>query len=458
MSKRACESSVVSNRKRVKSHNVYSDDTKNVITNLANAYMEDGNSISATLAFLERAGYPVSQSALYKWLKQSKEGTLVSAYANCGRRASLSREQYLCLIGWILDVGERDGEATAQDGVDFVLEQFGIKISVTTVCRYFASAGIVLRRKRVRSGKFVQHQQMLRFYTEFVNSLPQSARNGRLILSSVDFTYTSHRSSSQYGWALAGSPAPKIGKKISRYTNCLCTLVYSDGTQSPCYCFTYNPAFAKKAGNSKRAVAHNKKRAELFKKWEIKEARVIYLKGESKGSKYVREQTDFLGTMLAGYERYPHHIMFSDNGNCFFKDGDSIIEDLGKIHLRCAPEIHQFVSPNDNKLHAVAKRVWRTNRKDFSDDVDSTLHLMHCLDAVSDESIKSWFTTNMFLDGRMPTTDNLEKIIGVSSKRRSALYAEACAQFDQLNGKRCNDPNTYILRMNSFLDGSFWTK
>ena len=31
-------------------------------------------------------------------------------------------------------------------------------------------------------------------------------------------------------------------------------------------------------------------------------------------------------------------------------------------------------------------------------------------------------------------------------------------QFDQLNGKGCNDPNTYILRMNSFLDGSFWTK
>ena len=59
--------------------------------------------------------------------------------------------------------------------------------------------------------------------------------------------------------------------------------------------------------------------------------------------------------------------------------------------------MHQFLSPNDNKLHGIAKNKWRAMRPNFQDDVRSSLLLMKCLDDVAADTIRGFFTKNLFL-------------------------------------------------------------
>jgi hypothetical protein len=57
--------------------------------------------------------------------------------------------------------------------------------------------------------------------------------------------------------------------------------------------------------------------------------------------------------------------------------------------------VHQYLSPNDNRLHGAAKARWRNSRVDFKNDVESSLMLLHDLDVDLTEYGETWFKRNI---------------------------------------------------------------
>ena len=76
--------------------------------------------------------------------------------------------------------------------------------------------------------------------------------------------------------------------------------------------------------------------------------------------------------------------MYSDNGNSFQEKKQDLLVQLGFArHASYPAAVHQYLSPNDNKLHGTAKRKWKTSGVDFSDDVASSISLLHHIDECS---------------------------------------------------------------------------
>jgi len=74
-------------------------------------------------------------------------------------------------------------------------------------------------------------------------------------------------------------------------------------------------------------------------------------------------------------------------GASFKKKSESIFDDFPfrKAEVYPAP-VHQYLSPNDNRLHGVAKARWRAKVTNWKDDVRNTLLLMKELDNVAQGS------------------------------------------------------------------------
>ena len=89
-------------------------------------------------------------------------------------------------------------------------------------------------------------------------------------------------------------------------------------------------------------------------------------------------------------------LCLSDNGNSFFPAGASVLSELGfRQHITYPSAVHQFLSPNDNRLHGTAKAAWRASRVDHSDDVDSSVLLLHLLDQQTTQHSSHWFERNL---------------------------------------------------------------
>ena len=96
--------------------------------------------------------------------------------------------------------------------------------------------------------------------------------------------------------------------------------------------------------------------------------------------------------------------------------------------------MHQYLSPNDNRLHGTAKRSWRTSHIDFTDDIRSTILLLHLLDHHLVQYGLTWFQRNMSklkeadvsaLIGGKPKRSNL------SAERLEAYYLAVGAQLTE---------------------------
>ena len=57
--------------------------------------------------------------------------------------------------------------------------------------------------------------------------------------------------------------------------------------------------------------------------------------------------------------------------------------------------VHQYLSPNDNKLHGV-KEQWRSEFYKLKNDVDLSLRLMQLLDERCMSKSRDYFTDNLF--------------------------------------------------------------
>lgn len=115
----------------------------------------------------------------------------------------------------------------------------------------------------------------------------------------------------------------------------------------------------------------------------------------------------------------------SDNGNALFPNGNSVLEAVGFCkHVPYPAVVHQYLSPNDNRLHGTAKEAWRASEIDFSDDVSASLFLLNLLDVNIKNHSKTWFTRNILNLTRESAKD---LIVGKGGKTGERNEQRRCA-------------------------------
>ena len=388
-----------------------------------------GMSISSVRDLYERAGYPVTERTLRRNVKAKKERKLERRSSNSGRSCLLSESQKALLVGHVLWQNQNKDRVFRKTGVDFVKGQFLLDVSVMTIGRYFAEAGLVQRRAHTRSCGYTSTDEQAQLYVDFINGLDREIKKGNKIIASIDFTYDSLGTVPKSTYSAKGANQPCIDVKKSPFTNCYVTLIYSDGSQSPCFMYTYNQKFLRKSGNSNRARRHNKKLADLFAKYGIKSHRVKVIQPKKgKSTKYAKEDNTMATDILKQYD-VPTDTIHSDNGTAFMRGGVDVVEELGFTRFTAPACIHQYVSPNDNHFHGAAKQAWRMMGDDYSDALQRPLQLMQCFDKVEPAVIKGYFDRNFFLDQRPVSKEEVGKLFGSSVEQRPVYFRRCLLKY-----------------------------
>lgn len=138
---------------------------------------------------------------------------------------------------------------------------------------------------------------------------------------------------------------------------------------------------------------------ELLTHYDIDPKRVVYMGMNTNHSKHmVAESSDLLKLFFSKYKIRKNCVIFSDNGNAFFEEGESALIKVGfDIHRTYPAPVHFYLSPNDSHLHlhGSAKASWRQSGVDFKDDVSSSLMLLNHLDVEISTNSKMWFSRNI---------------------------------------------------------------
>ena len=146
--------------------------------------------------------------------------------------------------------------------------------------------------------------------------------------------------------------------------------------------------------------------------------------------------------------------VFTDNGDEFA----NMDERFGFArHIVYEPCVHEWLSPNDNRLHGV-KLAWRKDLNvNFEDDVDTCLNLMNRLDNVSEKLINGYFRRNFALGGQDITKEVLEEIMGKDREIGAEYYEECLYEYRVFSGQdaRGTVPDG-LAELVSLLDGKYW--
>jgi hypothetical protein len=292
----------------------------------------------------------------------------------------------------------------------------------------------------------------------YIDFIRQCRLSGRLQEEfwSLDCTYTGHRNDVERGFAPIGGPRPKLRQKISRFTNCIVTMISSSGDQKWCMMFTYNPAFSSSPPKTK---AQRESRA--YAKLVARELGITFSRIEYVG-KETGEKKKWVAEDPAIYESFlRYHVVaksrvFSDAGKAFKRGKVDVVAAQGYEHVTYPPSVHQWLSPNDNMLHGEAKAKWRALEPDFEDDVRASLLLMKCLDDVPREHIKGWFTKNFMIGIGNVSPAKVRPLISGPAYSRYA-YLRACWHKYRVEvlGEQSPPPTT-MHKISTELDGIYW--
>ncbi len=434
----------------------------NIKTNLATLYIiqqETGKSRAQFLNELSQSGFKVGSSTIDRWASRVKSGKdAISPEKLSGGSPSLDRDQRDVSSGWVLDELDHGRPVHLETFTKAVDAQHHIQISPMTASNYLREDGFSSRTLQKKSASFIVDVGLLRSdlwkwvhsNQKELNSIPKSK------LGTIDFTFTGHRTDHRTGFGIKGGAQPMESAGISKYTNCIITCLWADGkNRTPPMLFTYNPAFRTDRNRTERRDALEAHLAECLKRHKINVDRVVYI-GKEKGEKevYAKECPDLLRRFFEHYGVEDDSTILSDNGNSFFEDGSSVLEDLGFKKHKCYPaNVHQYISPNDNPLHGTAKQPWRTCGVDHSDDVDSCLTLLKFLDRDIIKNSQYWFNRNM-LEMR---EEDVEKVVASAGSKKSHLHKAWLRRYRIFMGKDARGEIRNVPEeIKDTLDGEYW--
>jgi len=121
--------------------------------------------------------------------------------------------------------------------------------------------------------------------------------------------------------------------------------------------FTNDKKFRDSGLTTERRKAIRSECENGMKEFGVSPDQVIWMGGSGH---YVPEGNGPLETFGARAQVPENCVIFSDEGNAFFRDGQPVIPHFFRARTATYPPIvHHYISPNDNRYHGVAKAKWR---------------------------------------------------------------------------------------------------
>ena len=400
------------------------DEFKTILARLYKDLHKNGVSRDLFLSSLKTAGYTVGTSSLGRWVARSDTlGSAISQDKDSGNLPRLDREQRNVTSGMVLHENGHGKIASLESFQAFVLKYFGVKLSFATISRYMAEDAFTCRLVQKKGKSFVVNTEALveELWSWVYIQDFRSRGIKRNKFASIDFTFTGHRTDRRTSFAPIGGPQPMVKDNSSTFTNCIVTNIWADSVnRTPSKLFTFNPAFRRDRNSTAKRLLKIAHLDETLDKYGISEDRIIYI-GKDKGEmkKYARECPDLVRLFFEDFEVPPGTVVYSDEGNSFFDNGESVLLEVGFKKHYCYPsKVHQYISPNDNRLHGTAKQSWRNCGIDFSDDIESCIALLHYLDRDTVEHSKHWWDKNMI----ELTEEGAKELIGNGPCKLSHLH------------------------------------
>lgn len=435
------------------------DSQKTKIARLYLSQKAKGTSRGEFTAEMAQAGWTFSTRQLNRWVLLVNSGLeAISPEKKTGASASLTRPQRDICSGWVLDRIDHGDAVHLDTFCKFVLDHFSIIIAHMTASNYLNEDGFTYRVLQKKSASFVVDMERLKLdLWNWVSSTQIAIKNIPLSkLCSIDFTYTGHRTERRSGFGVKGGAQPMEALPISKFTNCIITCLWGDGeNRTPPVLYTFDQNFRFDRSSTARRDAQVEYLKERLAHYGIAKDRIVYI-GKDKGEKetYAKESPDLLRRFFSRYGVKSDWIAFSDNGNAFYENGESVLKALGfKDHHNYPANVHQFISMNDNPLHGTSKGSWRTSGVDYSDDVDSCLALLSYLDRDIIKYSNHWWKRNLL----ELKEEDVGELIGKRGSKKSHLHkdwlrAYRIAVGQDARGDRPNIPE----EIRDSLDGLYW--
>lgn len=453
--------SEVGPRSRAKIYHTYDLSTKLSIVKVAAALKGEGRTWADIHSFLYQADLDVKKSTLEDWMREyRKTGTLSSMSSNAGRPSLINDDQFSILIGWVMDQAFEGIAVNRRSAQTFIKNHFGIDVTERTVGNYFAEAGLTLQRMTFKSnGLKLSIDEKVDMFADWVQKTRNSnflkaLHAGRIVSS--DVTYTGHRLHQVFSYLPMGNGAAMCTQALSKYTNAIYTHIWSDGVnRTPAVLVTHNPEFAWEDDHCTTPAKKERRRKleNALRQYGIHKSRIIFL--PSAGKVFPGEKPEYMEEILDKYD-WPCDFFLSDGGNGYKRKSKSIIESGGLNHVVFPAAVHQHLSPNDRHLHGRVKGPWRSGNPDWSDDLNSTLHLLYLLDQVHAVEVKKYFVDNFFVGKGKVAPDQVLAHFKEGKKKTDLVFDMCWYKYrkEVLKDATAVDPSKQCIE--DTLDGVYW--
>ncbi len=389
------------------------------------------------LALLSEAGYDVPLRTLDEWVANVRsQGSATSPSKASGRPQALSQDAVRLLVGFVLDRNEANVEVHLDTVQALVRDRLNVDISLRSLSNYLHGAGFSSKVTQNKTAGFkLDIASLCRLALDWLRTTPLDVPRSKLC--SIDFAFSGHRKDLRSSWSPIGGAQPKSGTAVSTYTNCFLTCVWADGkNRTPAMLFTYDQRFRWDRSPTEKRRAEVAYLDEYLTRYKIDAERIVYVgKGKGENRKFVAESADLVRRFFETYGVEKDCTVLSDNGNSFKDDGVDIFDVLGFKQHRCYPAaVHQYLSPNDNRLHGAAKKAWVASPVDYSDDVLASCYLMNLLDWCS-KDVRKWFDTNLQLKEEEPTLEKIEALIKGERVSESEYFKACLREYRSFTGQ-----------------------
>ncbi len=416
---------------RVYTSTTLAPDVRTAFARLYLAWKAHGRLKSDFLVLLSEAGYDIPLRTLDEWVSNVRSKGSATSYTKAsGRPHTLSQNAVRLLVGFVLEQNESNIEVHPDTAQAFVRNRLGLEISLRSVSNYLHGAGFSSKVTQNKTSGFkLDAASLCKLTLNWLRSTPLDVPRSNLC--SIDFVFSGHRKDLRSSWSPVGGTQPKSGTAVSRYTNCIITCVWADGkNRTPAMLFTYDQKFRKNRSPTKKRTAETVYLDKCLANYKIDADRIVYVgkeKGETRA--FVAESANLVRRFFEAYEVEKDCIVLSDNGNAFKDGGVDIFNELGfKQHFCYPAAVHQYLSPNDNRLHGAAKKAWTESMTDFSDDVLACCHLLNLLDWCN-KDVCEWFDTNLQLKEEEPNLEKVEAMLKGERVSESECYKDCLEEY-----------------------------
>ena len=421
---------------RVYTSTMFVPDVRTAFARLYLAWKARDQPKSDFLAFLLAAGYDVPLRTLDQWVANVRaQGSATSLIKASGRPHALPQNTVRLLVGFVLDRNESNVEVHLDTAQAFVRDRLGLDISLRSLSNYLHGAGFSSKVTQNKTAGFkLDVASLCNLALHWLRTTPLDVPRSKLC--SVDFAFSGHRKDLRSSWSPVGAAQPKSRTALSTYTNCIITCVWADGkNRTPAMLFTYDQKFRRDRSPTEKHKAEVAYLDECLTRYEICADRIVYV-GKEKGENrtFVTESANLVRSFFGTYGIEKDCTVLSDKGNAFKDDGEDIFDALGfKLHRSYPAAVHQYLSPNDNRLHGAAKKVWIESMVDFPDDVLACCYLLNLLDWCN-KDVCGWFDMNLQLKEEKPTLKRVEALIKGERVSESKYYKKCLSEYRIFTG------------------------